>query len=81
MDAVEKLESADDELVFAVTGHAETDVRSDIFNIVVEKGWVLLGLVRKQVDLDDIFRSLTVIDAPAREVTRKSEADAGKGVE
>ena len=68
VDAVEKMEGADDELVFVVTGHAETDVRSDIFNVVVDKGWVLLGLVRKQVDLEEIFRGLTVVDA-------------GKGVE
>ncbi len=68
VEAVEKMEGADDELVFVVTGHAETDVRSDIFRAVVDKGWVLLGLVRKQVDLEEIFRSLTVVDA-------------GKGVE
>ncbi len=81
VDAVEKIEAADDELVFAVTGHADKDVRSDIFRAVVDKGWVLLGLVRKQVDLEEIFRGLTVIDAPARDVTPGGEADAGKGVE
>jgi len=81
VDAVEKIEAADDEIVFAVTGHADKDVRADIFKAVVDKGWILLGLVRKQVDLEEIFRRLTVFDDPARDVTPRGEADAGKEVE
>jgi ABC-2 type transport system ATP-binding protein len=48
-----------DELVFTVHGEADQDVRAEIFRAAVENDWVLLGLARKQVDLEGIFRRLT----------------------
>ena len=35
------------------------DPRSDIFNYAVEKGWVILEMVARKQNLEDIFRDLT----------------------
>ncbi len=47
------------ELGVVVRGEGDKDVRADIFHAVVENNWVLLGMGRKQVDLESIFRRLT----------------------
>jgi ABC-2 type transport system ATP-binding protein len=54
------------ELVFAVRGEEAEDVRAEIFKLAVDEGWVLLGLGRKQVDLEGIFRRLTVKTGEAK---------------
>ncbi|MCP4606937.1 MAG: ATP-binding cassette domain-containing protein [Proteobacteria bacterium] len=51
--------TSSDELGVIVRGQGDNDVRADIFRAAVEKDWVLLGLGRKQVDLESIFRRLT----------------------
>jgi ABC-2 type transport system ATP-binding protein len=56
-------DSREDELGVIVRGHGDKDVRADIFRTAVEKNWVLLGLGRKQVDLESIFRRLTITEA------------------
>ena len=45
-----------------VRGEGDKDVRADIFRAAVDKSWVMLGLGRKQVDLESIFRKLTTAD-------------------
>ncbi len=50
------------ELDVIVRGEGDKDVRADIFRAAVEKSWVLLGLGRKQVDLESIFRKLTTAE-------------------
>ncbi|MCP4675015.1 MAG: ATP-binding cassette domain-containing protein [Deltaproteobacteria bacterium] len=47
------------EVAVIVRGEGDKDVRADIFRAAVDKSWVLLGLGRKQVDLESIFRQLT----------------------
>jgi ABC-2 type transport system ATP-binding protein len=52
-----KKESA--EIGIIVRSKGDADLRKDIFNTAVDRKWVLLGLERKQVDLESIFRKLT----------------------
>jgi ABC-2 type transport system ATP-binding protein len=47
---------------FEVVGEKDQDLRPDIFQLVAEKGWVLLELHRDQQTLEDVFRSLTIGD-------------------
>jgi len=51
--------SGADELRLALKGETAGDLRARIFSAVVDNGWVMLGLGRRQVDLEGIFRSLT----------------------
>jgi ABC-2 type transport system ATP-binding protein len=40
------------------------DLREQLFGYAVEAGWVILEMSRKQVQLEDVFRSLTVEGGP-----------------
>jgi ABC-2 type transport system ATP-binding protein len=55
----------DGELRIAVRGSGDKDVRAEIFRAAVANGWTLLGLGRKHVDLESIFKGLTTADGPA----------------
>jgi ABC-2 type transport system ATP-binding protein len=44
---------------FSVATTQATDVRKEIFQMCVQKGWVLLELHREQTSLEEIFRELT----------------------
>jgi len=44
---------------FRVKSPKGIDVRTEIFQKIVEKNWILLGMDRKVSSLEDIFRSLT----------------------
>jgi ABC-2 type transport system ATP-binding protein len=47
---------------YELTSEQDTDLRPDIFQLVVEKGWVLLELHRDTQTLEDVFRALTIGD-------------------
>jgi ABC-2 type transport system ATP-binding protein len=67
VDGVDEIAGAPGgELHVSVHGRGERDVRAEIFRAAVANGWVLVGLARQRVDLEGIFRGLTVEDA-ARE--------------
>lgn len=66
---VEIAAASNGELSAIVRTKGEFDLRADIFNTVVDKKWTMLGLERKQVDLESIFRQLT---------SKSSAATAGK---
>jgi ABC-2 type transport system ATP-binding protein len=60
ISAVEEERSPQEgELEYLVRGESAEDVRAEIFRAAVDNDWVLLGLGRKQVDLEGIFRRLT----------------------
>ena len=59
------------ELEVVVRGQGDKDVRADIFRIAVENNWVLLGLGRKQVDLESVFRRLTTTNSATSNATSK----------
>jgi len=67
-DALEKLQGATgvrelptDEKAhkFEVSGSQDSDLRAEIFRLIVQKGWTLLELRRESQSLDAVFRDLT----------------------
>jgi ABC-2 type transport system ATP-binding protein len=44
---------------FEITGPESSDLRPEIFRLVVQKGWTLLELKRDAQSLDSVFRDLT----------------------
>jgi len=61
---------------FEVVSEKEQDLRPDIFQLVADKGWVLLELHRDQQTLEDVFRSLTIGDERRnRQLTPAASAD------
>jgi ABC-2 type transport system ATP-binding protein len=48
--------------VFELVSDQGVDLRPEVFQAVVEKGWVLLELHRDAQTLEDVFRSLTIGD-------------------
>ncbi len=66
LDVSVRADSEEGELGVVVRGEADKDVRADIFTLAVENKWMLLGLGRKQVDLEAIFRRLTSAKAERR---------------
>jgi len=48
---------------FELSTEKDTDLRPDLFKMIVEKGWVLLELHRDAQTLEDVFRHLTIGDA------------------
>jgi len=44
---------------FEISGDQDGDLRSDLFRLVVAKGWTLLELRRDSQTLEDVFRDLT----------------------
>jgi ABC-2 type transport system ATP-binding protein len=47
---------------YELTSEQDVDLRPDIFQLVVDKGWVLLELHRDTQTLEDVFRALTIGD-------------------
>ena len=62
--AVSLLEENDGRQRFSVETSQSLDIRRDLFELCVQKGWGLLELHREQTSLEDIFRQLT--SGPAR---------------
>ncbi len=48
---------------FELTSTDDVDLRADIFQMIVQKGWTMLELHRDTQTLEDVFRDLTVGDA------------------
>lgn len=46
-----------------VESGSRSDLREDVFRLAVARGWVLLGLSRKRVSLEDVFIDLTTREA------------------
>jgi len=59
---------------FELSGDQDGDLRSDLFRLVVSKGWTLLELRRDSQTLEDVFRDLTKSDERR---DRKMGRDAG----
>src|SRR6185503_5009035 len=61
---------------FELAGDQDGDLRSDLFRLVVAKGWTLLELRRDSQTLEDVFRDLTKGDERQdRKVGRAAEDD------
>jgi ABC-2 type transport system ATP-binding protein len=48
---------------FELATERDVDLRPDLFQLIVQKGWVLLELHRDAQTLEDVFRHLTIGDA------------------
>ena len=58
--ALVKEEPSDDKAhTFAVAADGDVDVRPEIFQLMVDKGWLLIELHRDAQTLGDVFRDLT----------------------
>ncbi len=66
-----------DEIGVVVRSQGEADLRADIFKTAVDQKWVLLGLERRQVDLESIFRQLTSSDTPLAKEADSAPAEDG----
>ncbi len=47
---------------YELVSEGDIDLRPEVFQMIVEKGWVLLELHRDAQTLEDVFRSLTIGD-------------------
>ncbi len=62
---VESLPERDgDSYAFFAEAKGDTDIRKTIFNLCVEKGWVLMGMERMGLELEDVF--LRLVDRAER---------------
>lgn len=68
--SVKQVPSDDRVLSFVLLASGDTDVRADIFQLVVDKGWLLIELHRDAQTLGDVFRDLTKGDVRASRVLR-----------
>ena len=64
---------------FELSGAHDTDLRAELFRLVVQKGWTLLELRRDAQSLDAVFRELTrgeeTLDRGRPTVSDVDEAD------
>ncbi|MGA9364020.1 MAG: ATP-binding cassette domain-containing protein [Bacteroidota bacterium] len=59
IETVAFIEERDGAKKFSIETSTAVDVRRDLFQLCIQKGWVLLELHRQQTSLEDIFRQLT----------------------
>jgi ABC-2 type transport system ATP-binding protein len=64
---------------FELAGDQDGDLRSDLFRLVVAKGWTLLELRRDALTLEDVFRDLTKGDERGDRKVGRQEADDDEG--
>lgn len=59
IESVSLISELDGTMKFSVGTSQPVDVRKDLFQLCIQKGWGLLELHREQTSLEDIFRELT----------------------
>ncbi len=59
MKSVRELPTDEKAHKFELSGSNDSDIRAEIFRLVVAKGWTLLELRRDAQSLDAVFRDLT----------------------
>ena len=57
----------DGSIAVQILGTSEKDLRPALFRLAVDKGWTLLELRKDVMQLEEVFRELTVGDAKAGE--------------
>ncbi len=74
--SVKVLPNDDRATVLEVVAKGSNDHRREFFRLAVEKKWDLVELRRETVQLEEVFRQLTVGDgAPRRNAAKKTEGD------
>ncbi|MBI4955782.1 MAG: ATP-binding cassette domain-containing protein [Myxococcales bacterium] len=80
---VKELPTDDQAHRFSLLGPANVDFRPDLFELVVQRGWLMLEMRRDVQKLEDVFRSLTLADErldrgrPLRTAETDDEEDEG----
>jgi ABC-2 type transport system ATP-binding protein len=64
--------------VYELAAEQDNDLRPDIFQMVVDKGWVLLELHKDTQTLEDVFRHLTVGEAKRNRRLGAPQETAGR---
>jgi ABC-2 type transport system ATP-binding protein len=59
VQSVHELPTDDAAHSFQILGALGTDIRAEIFQLVVQKGWLLLEMRRESQTLEDVFKALT----------------------
>jgi len=59
IETVSLLEERNGVKKMSIATSRAADIRKDLFQLCVQKGWGLLELHREQTSLEDIFRQLT----------------------
>jgi len=79
---VSELPTDDSAHRFQFTGQGGTDLRPELFALMVQKGWLLLEMRRDAQTLEDVFKSLTkgdeLRDRGRRLITEDEDDDLGE---
>ncbi len=75
VSTVEQQPSQGKSMSFEVSAAEENDLRPQLSQLVLQKGWMLLELRRDAQTLEDVFRALTVGDARRNRSLKASAAD------
>jgi ABC-2 type transport system ATP-binding protein len=75
ISTVEQRPSQGKSMTFEVSGADESDLRPQLSQLVLQKGWMLLELRRDSQTLEDVFRALTVGDARRNRKIGATEAE------
>ena len=73
LHAVEDVPSDEKAHSFALQASGDSDIRQEIYQLVVHKGWILLELHRDAQTLGDVFRNLTKAESRVARGLRASE--------
>ncbi|MFO0679050.1 MAG: ATP-binding cassette domain-containing protein [Polyangiaceae bacterium] len=73
---VAELPTDDKAHAFELTSEQDTDLRPELFKMIVQKGWTLLELHRDTQTLEDVFRDLTVGEAKRNRTLGKAASAA-----
>jgi len=79
-DAVE-LPSEENELAVQLLAPADRDLRGDLFRLAVDKHWGLLELRREVIQLEEVFRELTVGTQAGARLGANDEDDEDEGAD
>jgi ABC-2 type transport system ATP-binding protein len=75
---VHELPTDDRAHLYELAADQDSDLRPDIFQMVVDKGWVLLELHKDTQTLEDVFRHLTVGEAKRNRRLGAPQETAGR---
>ena len=76
LQAVEEIAGDEKAHAFALQASSDIDIRPEVFQLVVQQGWILLELHRDAQTLGDVFRDLTKAESRvARGMRAEDEAD------
>ncbi|HIZ55905.1 MAG TPA: ABC transporter ATP-binding protein [Firmicutes bacterium] len=67
------------EVVFSLSAEEGTDIRKDVFHLMVEKNWPILEMKSRELTLEEIFLKLTSSDQTSLPAPEETEQTTEKG--